>query len=50
MDLFLLAPVSGIIALVFAAYLAFRLKAKSSGTEKMAEISKLISEGAKSYL
>ncbi len=50
MDLYLLAPFSGLLALVFAGFLVYKLKNLSTGTEKMSEISMLISNGAKSYL
>ena len=41
---------SGIIALLFAGYLIFRLRRQSSGTPKMQEISNAIREGAVAFL
>src|SRR3989338_3348181 len=40
----------GILGLLFAFYLSQKLKKKSPGNEKMVELSRLIQQGAKSYL
>src|SRR3989338_3259540 len=40
----------GILGLLFAFYLSQKLKKKSTGNEKMVELSRLIQQGAKSYL
>ena len=40
----------GVLALLFAFYLSQKLKTKSKGTAKMAELSDIIRQGAKSYL
>ncbi|MDR1801700.1 MAG: sodium-translocating pyrophosphatase [Lachnospiraceae bacterium] len=51
MDLLLkLVPVSGVIALLFAVYLAMKVKKQDAGTEKMKEIAAAISEGAQAFL
>jgi K(+)-stimulated pyrophosphate-energized sodium pump len=50
MDPFLIPIISGIIALLFTGYLIFRIRNQSSGSEKLREISKFISDGARSYL
>jgi K(+)-stimulated pyrophosphate-energized sodium pump len=50
MDLYLIAPGAGLSALIFAAYLVMRLRGQDMGTERMREISDLISSGARSYL
>jgi len=49
-DLLLLAPVGSIIALLFAAYLAFSILQKSEGNERMREIAQAVRVGAKAYL
>jgi len=46
----LLIPSSGIIALVFALYLAFSVLKRSKGTPKMQEISNAIKIGAMAYM
>ncbi len=46
----LLAPVTGVIALVFAVYLAFQVNKYEIGTEKMKEIYLVIRESSKAYL
>ncbi|HMK45877.1 MAG TPA: sodium-translocating pyrophosphatase [Methanocella sp.] len=46
----LLAPIAGILALVFAGYLAYSVLSESSGTEKMRKISGAVQEGAMAYL
>jgi len=50
MDAVVVAPISSLLALAFAAYLYFFLKKQDSGTEKMREISEAIQEGAAAYL
>jgi K(+)-stimulated pyrophosphate-energized sodium pump len=49
-DLLLLAPVGSVIALLFAAYLAYTVMKKSEGTEQMAKIAAAIRQGANAYL
>jgi K(+)-stimulated pyrophosphate-energized sodium pump len=50
MDIFVLAPIAGVIALLFAAFLVFSVLRKSAGTDKMQSISNAIKEGAMAYL
>jgi K(+)-stimulated pyrophosphate-energized sodium pump len=50
MDLMILAPIGAILSLLFAGYLAFRIKSFSTGTELMTKISAAIKKGAKAYL
>ena len=51
MEMFLkLVPCLGIIALLFAAYLASKVNNQDPGNERMREISGSISEGAKAFL
>lgn len=50
MDLMILAPIGAVISLLFAAYLAHRIKGYSTGTELMTKISGAIKKGAKAYL
>jgi len=42
--------ISGLVALVFAGYLVFKIRKESSGTEKMQEISNAIRGGAIAFL
>ncbi|MDD4953742.1 MAG: sodium-translocating pyrophosphatase [Candidatus Omnitrophica bacterium] len=49
-DLLLLAPVGSIMALLFAAYLAFTIMQKDEGTDKMKEIAQAVRVGARAYL
>lgn len=49
-NLIYLAPVAGIIALIFAAYKAFVINKTEAGTEKMKEIASAIAEGARAFL
>ncbi|MBU1905650.1 MAG: sodium-translocating pyrophosphatase [Candidatus Omnitrophica bacterium] len=49
-DLLLLAPVGSIIALLFAAYLAFSILSKDQGTPRMKEIAQAVKVGSKAYL
>lgn len=51
MDMLLIFPlISGIIALIYAAYLALSVLKEDEGTDKMKSIAKAIREGAKAYL
>ena len=50
MDLLLLAPIAGLVSLVFAAFFAIYTLKQDSGSEKMNEISGAIQEGAAAYL
>ncbi len=50
MDLMILAPIGAVLSLLFAAYLAYRIKSYSTGTELMTKISAAIKQGAKAYL
>ncbi|WP_338103439.1 sodium-translocating pyrophosphatase [Methanolapillus millepedarum] len=45
-----LAPISGIISLLFAAFLAKKVLSEDKGTQEMQEISAAIQEGAMAYL
>lgn len=45
-----LVPVSAVIALIFAAYLARKVGRQSAGTERMKEIAAAIAEGARAFL
>jgi len=47
---FILAPVAGIVALLFAAALVFSVLKRNAGTEKMQSISNAVKEGAIAYL
>ncbi len=49
-DLLILAPVGSILALMFAAYLAFSILKKDEGNDKMKEIALAVRTGAKAYL
>ena len=50
MELVYLAPIAGIVALLFAAYLMSSVLKESPGNEKMQEISQAIFEGAMAFL
>jgi K(+)-stimulated pyrophosphate-energized sodium pump len=50
MDYLLLAPIAGIIALLFAAYLMSSVLKEDSGNAKMQELSQAIFEGAMAFL
>ena len=50
MDLSIITPVGGILGLIFAAVLYFRVKKQSPGNEKMQELSKAIRKGAMAFL
>ncbi|MEO0084733.1 MAG: sodium-translocating pyrophosphatase [candidate division WOR-3 bacterium] len=49
-NIFLIAPISSLIALLFALYLALRILKKSEGTPAMIEVAKAVREGAMAYL
>ena len=49
-DLWLIAPISSIIALVFAVYFYKKMMSASEGSEKMITIAKHVREGAYAYL
>jgi len=48
--LFLLAPLSSLIALVFSFYLGHRILKTGQGTDKMKEIAQAVKEGAQAYI
>lgn len=50
MGLIVLAPVGSIIALLFAAYLAYTVLKQSEGTEQMKKIAAAVRQGANAYL
>lgn len=50
MDLSYLAPLSSVIALIFATYLTWKVLKESEGTEEMKEVSHAIHIAAKAYL
>lgn len=50
MNLLLVAPAAGLVALAFAGYCMLSVLAKSQGTDKMRELSQAIFEGAMAYL
>ncbi|MEF8879590.1 MAG: sodium-translocating pyrophosphatase [Candidatus Thermoplasmatota archaeon] len=50
MDLSIMIPISGIIALFFGIYLYFSVKSQDAGNEKMQQISGSIREGAMAFL
>lgn len=50
LDAVTLAFISGVVALLYAAYLAFRVVKAPKGSEKMQEISGAIQEGANAFL
>ena len=50
MDIFLIVPIGGVVALLFATYLFFTVKKQSPGNEKMQELSNAIREGAMAFL
>ncbi|MGF7186740.1 K(+)-stimulated pyrophosphate-energized sodium pump [Desulfitispora alkaliphila] len=50
MDLTFVAPVAGVIALIFAFVLSARVNSAEQGTDRMKEIANAISEGAMAFL
>jgi len=50
MDVLILAPISGVISIIFAIYFYFYVKKQDYGTPKMKEISDAIEVGAKTFL
>ncbi len=50
MELLIIAPIAGVVSIVFALYLFFHVSKQASGTKKMQEISDAIKEGATAYL
>lgn len=50
MDYTILAPIAGILALVFAGYFAYSVLKESTGTRRMREISGAVQEGAMAFL
>ena len=50
MDYMLLAPIGAVLSLLFALFLAYRVKTYSTGTELMTKISDIIKKSAKVYL
>ena len=50
MDISIIVPIGGIVALLFATYLFFTVKKQSSGNEKMRELSAAIRKGAMAFL
>jgi len=50
MDISIIVPIGGIVALLFATYLFFTVKKQSSGNEKMRELSGAIRDGAMAFL
>ncbi|MCX7710484.1 MAG: sodium-translocating pyrophosphatase [Clostridia bacterium] len=49
-SLLLLAPIGSVLALLFAAYLAYTVMKQSEGTEVMAKIAAAVRQGANAYL
>ncbi|MFC1807860.1 sodium-translocating pyrophosphatase [Candidatus Omnitrophota bacterium] len=49
-NLFFLAPLSAIIALVFSGFLTFKIMKHDEGTDKMREIAQAVREGAQAYI
>lgn len=49
-NLFFLAPISSILALVFSAFLGFGIMRKDEGTQKMKEIAQAVKEGTEAYI
>lgn len=50
MDLMILAPIGAVVSLLFAGFLAKKIKSYSTGTELMTKIAEAIKKGAKAYL
>ena len=49
-NLIYLAPVVGVIALLFAFYLISKVNRQDAGTDRMKEIASAISSGARAFL
>ena len=49
-DLVILAPIIGVVALLFAVYLTKKVTAQDEGTDRMKEIAAFIHEGAQAFL
>lgn len=49
-ELLYLVPAAGVLALLFAVYLAMKVSRQDAGNEKMKEIASAISEGARAFL
>ncbi|NQT90640.1 MAG: sodium-translocating pyrophosphatase [Candidatus Omnitrophica bacterium] len=49
-NLFFLAPISSVLALLFSGFLTFKIMQKDEGTEKMREIAQAVKEGAAAYI
>ncbi len=49
-DLVILAPIIGVVALLFAVYLTKKVNAQDEGTDRMKEIAAFIHEGAQAFL
>jgi K(+)-stimulated pyrophosphate-energized sodium pump len=50
MEISIIAPVGGLVGLIFAIFLFFNVKKQSSGNEKMKELSNAIRKGAMAFL
>ena len=50
LNITLITPLGGILALIFALYLFYKVKRQSAGNEKMKELSNAIREGAMAFL
>ena len=50
MDLLVLVPVLGVLALLFAAYLTAKVNKQDAGNDRMKEIATAISDGARAFL
>ena len=49
-NIFYIAPIGSVIALLFALFLALRIMKKSEGTPAMVEVAKAVREGAMAYI
>jgi len=49
-NLFLLAPISSVLALLFSGFLTFNIMKKDEGTSKMKEIAQAVRDGAQAYI
>ena len=50
LNLLWLAPVSSVLAILFAAYLTYKILKEPRGTKEMIEIQDAIGEGAQAYI